>query len=720
MFNITSKWGERPVPMLPACLRARWADEPIPEWVASDLSLKTGSTAAALGASLWGSSVETASPRVRNFVINLVNSRRHQIQHVEVLGRSWPQVLDARRLPWTVRTRNCLDRAGLLENPERLGGITFGELLDLSGMGVVSVIDFGCVAEAAMASLSSESETAPSSGTTVRAGLVDAIDSPWADQVSEQDPRFADLMPMGKGTVFERLDRLTGDPGVDIGQEAELALAVSRIEARAQSIGEMLLEDALSDLLGKICKLSGVRLEALAARLGWAGRSPVTLQSAASTIGVTRERIRQFHERAFRNLPKHPVYMPQLDRALEALRERAPLSFSEGAELLRSTGISRTPFHPKSVAAVAVSFHRDVGFELDLDRKRIVTDKSVEHASAIGSIARRQASASGVSNLQEVMAELSTKGIKLEETGAKHLLEAMPNLEFVEGDWFWYSDGIPTRNRLRNVTRKMLSVTAPINVGELREGIRRVYKYRNATQKRRWPLLVPPRSVLSAFYRANSEFAVDDRDNVVCVGLLHYRAELGVTEQVMVDVVRSSPSCVLERASFWRECSKRGVNESTFSTYASYSPVIRHVGADIWSLRGVRVDPAALEAVRTANSLRPREKRVLDYGWAESGSLWLAIRLPEETASFVLGVPASIRRFLADRVFVARDGIGNPSGAVRVRPDGTSFGYGAFLKRRGADANDVLVIEFCLDDDRCVLRLSDDEQFDDAISAVPV
>ena len=202
--------------------------------------------------------------------------------------------------------------------------------------------------------------------------------------------------------------------------------------------------------------------------------------------------------------------------------------------------------------------------------------------------------------------------------------------------------------------------------------------------------------------------------------MLDRRVELGSTEQVMVDVARSSPACVLDRASFWWECSKRGVNEYTFNTYTSYSPVIRHVGTDIWSLRGVSVDPAALEAVRTANALRPREKRVLDYGWTESGSLWLAIRLPEATGSFVLGVPASIRRFVADRVFAASDGIGNPSGSIRVQPDGVSFGYGEFLKRRGADADDVLIIEFCLGDDQCVLRLSDDEQFDEASFAIEV
>ena len=45
--------------------------------------------------------------------------------------------------------------------------------------------------------------------------------------------------------------------------------------------------------------------------------------------------------------------------------------------------------------------------------------------------------------------------------------------EFLDGDWFWYRAGKPARNRLRNASRRMLSVAAPIHVGVLREGLRR-------------------------------------------------------------------------------------------------------------------------------------------------------------------------------------------------------------------------------------------------------
>src|SRR5262245_33742495 len=102
------------------------------------------------------------------------------------------------------------------------------------------------------------------------------------------------------------------------------------------------------------------------------------------------------------------------------------------------------------------------------------------------------------------------------------------------------------------------------------------------------------------------------------------------------------------------------------------------------SLRGVRVDPAAIEAVREANVARPRERRVMDHGWTCEGHLWVAVRVPYYTASFVFGMPGAIRRFVAGRDFPAVDEKGTPYGTVRVSEEGTSHGYGAFLSGPGA------------------------------------
>ena len=154
------------------------------------------------------------------------------------------------------------------------------------------------------------------------------------------------------------------------------------------------------------------------------------------------------------------------------------------------------------------------------------------------------------------------------------------------------------------------------------------------------------------------------------------------------------------------------MNPNTVSQYLSSSPVIAHVGTDMWSLRGTRVDPAAVEALRNANAAMPNEKRIIDHGWTENGDLWLAARIPELPTSFTVGIPSVIRRFVIGREFPATDEHGLAAGTVRVNAEGASYGYGPFLARRGADADDILLVSFQLTAGASTLRLIDDEELE--------
>jgi hypothetical protein len=291
------------------------------------------------------------------------------------------------------------------------------------------------------------------------------------------------------------------------------------------------------------------------------------------------------------------------------------------------------------------------------------------------------------------------------------VLGEFSDVQFLEEDWFCHRPTNPERDRLRNVTRKILSVAAPIELGIIREGLRREYRLRGYRGVKTWSLLVPPRSVLRAYYEAHPEFILEKGDLMKAAEPLDYRVELSINDAILVDVLRSSPACVLDRASFAAECIRRSMNGNTFSMYLTYSPVVRHLGLDVWSLRGVSVDPAAVEAVRKANALRPREKRVLDYGWTPDGQLWLAARLPasQQTANLLVGVPGPIRNYLSGRQFEARDEDRVVHGSIRVNDGGTSYGFGRFLRQRGADEGDILIAEFDLTKNMALLRLGDDE-----------
>jgi hypothetical protein len=75
----------------------------------------------------------------------------------------------------------------------------------------------------------------------------------------------------------------------------------------------------------------------------------------------------------------------------------------------------------------------------------------------------------------------------------------------------------------------------------------------------------------------------------------------------------------------------------------------------------------------------------------------------------VLGIPGAIRNYLVGRQFSVTDEDGILHGILRVNDEGTSYGFGSFLRQRGGDEGDILVAEFNLGAGAALLRLGDDE-----------
>lgn len=705
-------WGGPGTPLLPLGIRRAWSAEPLPRWVREDLGLPVNTTFWALGSDVVKD--KPCAQRVKEFIVNKLRAEWTTVAERPAIAVEWPESLEHAAVPWRRRTRNCLSKAGLLGSTDALSSVSFGELLNIPGMGLRSVLDYSCTAEAAIerARRCGEGEDAPGQGDPADVDLdvlVDVIDSPWADQISAQDPRFRDLLPDSELTILERIDLATREPDEDPDEIRALAKAVAAVQQRAEEISQLPLEQALQSLLRGVSRLKDRRLEAISARLGWSGRSPVTLAEAGSIAGVTRERIRQLEKRTVERMPSHQVFMPKIDIALDLIAARAPLSFEDAAKALPDAGVSLAEFDPRALLAVAKICGRTPSIDIETIRghTRVVTTPLGRRANAIISIACRQADASGATNIQEVLAEAESRGVNCAEEEILRILKLFSSVSFLGEDWFWRADGKPERNRLRNMSRKMLSITSPIDLVVLREGLRREYRYRGTRGLSTWPITVPPRAVLTLFYEEHPEFAVKD-GMVSSTQDLDWRDELRPTERVLVEVLRSAPGCILDRASCVRACTEKGLNENTLSLYLSYCAIISHPSTDVWSLRGVPVDPVTVEAVRQASSDRPKARRVLDHGWTSSGRLWAAARLRESLGSWVFSIPGAIRHYVAGRSYPAVDESGATCGTVGITSEGLSYGYGPFLQRRGADEGDVLVVEFDLTEQRAILRLGDD------------
>ncbi len=69
---------------------------------------------------------------------------------MKVFNQPVPYWLDLKELPFSTRTRNCLVSSNLLAETEQLSNMTYDRLFEIRSMGVVSVLEFACLVEAAV------------------------------------------------------------------------------------------------------------------------------------------------------------------------------------------------------------------------------------------------------------------------------------------------------------------------------------------------------------------------------------------------------------------------------------------------------------------------------------------------------------------------------------------------------------------------------------------
>ena len=715
------KWGDSPAPLLPEVLRAAWRNEVLPDWVCTETGLPSRSAIASLDKQVWDS-MTLMSDRLRHYLLFLVKSRLGEIKDLKCIDRTWPVGLRTSDIAWSMRTRNCLGREGLLRDEQGLVNLTFGELFKIPNMGVMTVIDFCSTLEGAMNVYDDLASSLIGSNQEDRCEnfvsfLEQTSSEEWSSQISNQDPRFSPLLPRGPRTVQELIEETLTEPNAidNVASIPLLTESIIEIKKRITKIEGLSLEDALLMLLCGITKVRGERLGALVARLGWGGERAITLEEAGNLLGITRERLRQIQQKAVKRIPDHEVYMPQLDQALKLLEQNAPLTLLKASQLLQDNNITQTNFNIYSLLEAANLLGKMTTLQIcDLRSGRmLVSEPSARAIQAIPGIAKKLASQSGVTNVYYVMDVLASKKLEIIEKDVRHVLSVNPVIKFLDEDWFWAVDVKDKRNRLRNVVRKILSVASPQSLISIRDGVRRQYTWRMITSKKFETLTVPPLDALMGFLEGHREFIVEG--NMVRPSLpLDYNKELGDTERVFVDVLRTSPAGVMDRASLCDGCIARGMNESTFNVYATYSSIIDHLGVDLWKLRGVTVDPAAVEAVRIANNIRPKQKRVLEHGWSSDGNLWIAARVPRNRGNMVVGCPGAILRYLVGQKFECKTRDGDqPCGAISFDDKGSSWGYSVFIRRYGLDENDILLAEFDLGTNTTFLSVADEKILED-------
>jgi hypothetical protein len=625
--------------------------------------------------------------RIIKYTLAWFSANRNTILGLKAANIPENLAIDFDAINLSVRTSNCLRRQGLHKNPELLKSMTFRDLLKIPGMGDRSVLDFSVMLEDWAAELTSTEKESVNMEKAIGL-LIETSNEPWASLISQEDPRFTNLFPPGRGSLSDIIEDVVSNSD-DVGI-SKLVNNISRIKQRISDIDSMPLEQCLLDLLNSFPKLSEERSKVLSYRFGFQGKAPETLASVGDRIGVTRERVRQIEKRIYERLPKSPIYMPQLEKAISILEDMAPLSVDDSMQQLINEGLTNINFHPKSIIAPGKFCRIDMSLKVQSIRKQaLVTAKTEEKvARRLLTLAIRIAGASGATDIEEVLDQAQIEKLDFEQERAIRLLKNSKEIVWLDDNWFWVPS-IPTaRNRLRNVTRRMLSVAAPIHIKKLRAGARRMARFRNSSNNRN--IRIPPISIMRVLFESHPEFIIDEKGYVSSLEALDYQQELGEGERILVDIIRSTPTSLLDRHALRKESVKRGTNPNTFEMLLTYSPIIEHVDVNIWTLRGLVVDPTQVEAIRVANALKPTEKRVTSFGWTEEGHISIKVRVPEiPPPSFVFLAPAGVNRFVCAKEY----NIINPQEvqdrSIKVLEAGNVLGSGEILRRLGADEGDV-------------------------------
>ena len=438
------------------------------------------------------------------------------------------------------------------------------------------------------------------------------------------------------------------------------------------------LDRALEEWVAAVCPTwAQSRRRDLMARIGWHGLSAPTLEEIGEREGLTRERMRQLQVKLEQRLDRSPrPANPALDAAVDAVRDTDSAASRSLGQLLVDCRLLADPLPDAGLRLLFRLLGEGPLFDAYIERRRVQLPDLKDALHMAKDLTRSV----GVASIDWVA---SDHGSTVPVAVLQQALDEVPWCARLDEDWFWDPATPPGRNRLVNVTTKMLAACGDLSVHDVRDGLDRIVRLG------RMPHL-PSMHALRLFFDAHPDFTIDANDVVASTWELDPEEELDTSELTIYRILSRAPDGFLDRANFFRQAIAAGMNQNTFSVYSSYSPIVDNPMQDRWILRGNHISPAAMEAQRPQ-----RRRRWSSNEWTPAGTL----RLERETPDYwtlVISVPRALSSYVADRSFRALDPEGRSVGQVKWDANGTSWGYSAFLQQAAAADGDILEADFDL------------------------
>ena len=347
---------------------------------------------------------------------------------------------------------------------------------------------------------------------------------------------------------------------------------------------------------------------------GWDGNAPKTLEAVgdAQTPRLTRERVRQIEAKALRRLRAFKFETPILRSAIGVIRKCVPALESEVDRELQKAGICSGPFAVASIKRAADILGIAWTFAgVVISGQRIVVRKEDEDRIVrLMQVVRRRTSEFGCSNILAVASAL-----KIEEEKADILRQALdltPGICWLDEDKNWLFLKDSSRNRLFNLSAKVLSVCPRLSVSELR---RAVSKSKRLT-------IAPPQKVLAAFVKA---IGLGDVENGIVIADPTKLTALSPesVEGKFIEVFQKYGD-VMHGEEFAERCVQHGVNPTTFYIYRMNSPLVTPLGRGIYCKVGADVAPGTIEGILARRKSTARNS---DHGWLPNGNLWFGFEM---------------------------------------------------------------------------------------------
>jgi len=452
------------------------------------------------------------------------------------------------------------------------------------------------------------------------------------------------------------------------------------------------LEEELQNFVGLIEQ--GRNLEIVSKIWGFGGNGCRTLESVGLEYQVSRERVRQIAERVKRLLSKNNVDTPWLARAIKTLAELTPSTPQDLALQLRKRGVTRSDFDVDALSQACKLAGRRFPFA-----KRqygavtlVVAIAEESKIVAFSQAAQRLTMSKGCVNFEAVCDEL---GIDEPNRPRIKRCVALINCVWLDHEQRWFMSSLTTRNRLVNLASKVFWVTPKVSVAELRKAVAKERRLASA----------PPTAVMARFLEV---VGLADVEGGIAILKPHINVSGAVTsggvEETLVDVLRKEGP-VLGWDKFQALSIARGVNPFSFAIYTAKSPMISRLARGVFAPVGEPVQPGIVEQV-AAEVIAARKPA--EWGWLPAGTLWCAIQLNTTViTSGRTSIPSFVCEYTEGQWSTNLDGCVSREGLKCG--NGFLWGFRRTLVNFGAEAGDVLVIEFNAQTRTATLYISDDE-----------